>query len=116
MSIHHAVPAPNWPSRGKIQFKDTSLRYYPEGPRTLKGLSLSIRHEEKIGVVGRTGAGKSSFIAALMCMPEHEGEILIDDAIIKELNIQKFRAAVSVITQNPFLFTGTLRFNLDPYG
>ena len=109
------VPAPNWPSRGKIQFKETSLRYYPEGPRTLEGLSLSIRHGEKIGVVGRTGAGKSSFIAALMCKPEHEGEILIDDAIIKELNIQKLRAVVSVITQNPFLFTGTLRFNLDPY-
>ena len=109
------VPAPNWPSRGKIQFKDTSLRYYPEGPRTLKGLSLSIRHGEKIGVVGRTGAGKSSFIAALMCMPEHEGEILIDDVITKELNIQKLRAVVSVITQNPFLFTATLRFNLDPY-
>lgn len=106
---------PAWPSSGKIQLKDTSLRYYPEGPRTLKELNLSIRHGEKIGVVGRTGAGKSSLIAALLCMPEHEGEILIDDVRIKELNIQKLRAVMSVITQNPFLFTGTLRFNLDPY-
>ena len=108
-------PPGKWPTRGRIQFKDTSLRYHSKGPNVLQNLSFCIESGEKIGIVGRTGAGKSSLIGALMRMPEHEGDIFIDDVSVGELNIKKSRAAVSVIFQNPFLFTGSLRFNLDPY-
>ena len=107
-------PPAEWPKDGTLQFKETSLRYYNQGPRVLNKLCFTVKNGEKVGIVGRSGAGKSSLIAALMRMPEHEGDIFIDGATIKELNLTQSRSVVSVIPQNPFLFADTIRFNLDP--
>ena len=71
-------PPENWPSKGNIIFKDVSLTYYPGGPQVLKNIKVNIKGGTKVGVAGRTGAGKSSFVAALMRMPESFGEIIID--------------------------------------
>ena len=80
----------------------------------LEGLNFHIRQGERVGIVGRTGAGKSSILSALFRMPESDGEILIDDTPIKNVNIRDSRRALAAIPQSPFLFTGSLRFNLDP--
>ncbi|XP_022794841.1 multidrug resistance-associated protein 4-like [Stylophora pistillata] len=106
-------PPKDWPRRGSIVFRDVSLTYYPGGPQVLKKINLSIKGGEKIGVAGRTGAGKSSFVAALMRMPDADGEIIIDDVPIKEIGLQQARRGISVLGQSPVLFSGSLRKNLD---
>ncbi|KAL9980215.1 hypothetical protein ACROYT_G008770 [Oculina patagonica] len=103
----------HWPREGNITFQDVSLVYYPGGPQVLKKINLSIKGGAKIGVAGRTGAGKSSFVAALMRMPDANGEILVDDIQIKEINLQEARKCISVLGQSPVLFSGSLRKNLD---
>lgn len=105
-----------WPTNGEIQFSGVTLRYYPEGPRVLNNLNLNIAGQSKIGIEGRTGAGKSSIIAALMRMPEAEGLITIDGTPLNEVNIQESRKSISVLNQDPVIFNGTLRKNLDPLG
>ena len=107
------LPPENWPREGNIAFKDMSLTYYPGGPQVLKKINLNIKGGTKIGVVGRTGAGKSSFVAALMCMPDAVGDIMIDDIPIKQINLQEARRCISVLGQSPVLFSGSLRKNLD---
>ena len=88
--------------------------YYEGGPTVLKNITFEVRAKEKIGIVGRTGAGKSSLVAALMRMPEPRGCITIDGIDASKLNLQAWRKSVSVIPQNPILFNGTLRRNIDP--
>ncbi|XP_078347301.1 ATP-binding cassette sub-family C member 4-like [Oculina patagonica] len=107
------LPLENWPRKGNITFQDVSLTYYPGGPQALKKINLTIKGGAKIGVAGRTGAGKSSFVAALMRMPDADGEIMVDDIRIKEINLQEARRCISVLGQNPVLFSGSLRKNLD---
>ena len=106
-------PPENWPNKGNITFKEVSLRYYPGGPQVLKNIKLNIKGGAKIGVAGRTGAGKSSFVAALMRMPESCGEVIIDGIPIKAINLQETRRCVFVLGQSPLLFSGSLRKNLD---
>ncbi|XP_078361824.1 ATP-binding cassette sub-family C member 4-like [Oculina patagonica] len=106
-------PQEHWPREGNITFQDVSLVYYPGGPQVLKKINLSIKGGAKIGVAGRTGAGKSSFVAALMRMPDADGEIMVDDIQIKEINLQEARKCISVLGQSPVLFSGSLRKNLD---
>ncbi|XP_022777795.1 multidrug resistance-associated protein 4-like, partial [Stylophora pistillata] len=106
-------PPKDWPRRGSIDFRDVSLTYYPGGPQVLKKINLSSKGGEKIGVAGRTGAGKSSFVAALMRMPDADGEIIIDNVPIKEIGLQEARRGISVLGQSPVLFSGSLRKNLD---
>ena len=108
-------PPPDWPSRGEIQLDAVSLVYYSGGNQVLKDVSLTIQPQQRVGVAGRTGAGKSSLVAALFRMPEPTGRIIIDGVDIQHLNIQSSRRALAVITQDPVLFTGTLRMNLDPF-
>ena len=108
-------PPPDWPPRGGIQLDAVSLVYYSGGDQVLKDVSLNIQPQQRVGVVGRTGAGKSSLVAALFRMPEPTGRIIIDGVDIQHLNIQSSRRALAVITQDPVLFTGTLRMNLDPF-
>ena len=103
----------HWPHEGNITFQDVSLTYYPGGPQVLKKIDLNIKGGTKIGVAGRTGAGKSSFVAALMRMPDADGDILIDDIPIKQINLQEARRCISVLGQSPVLFSGSLRKNLD---
>ena len=104
----------SWPNRATIKFDNLSMVYYPGGPEVLKRLSFTIEPEEKLGIAGRTGAGKSSLVAALMRMPEPAGRILIDGLDVQQLNLPSYRSRVSVISQDPVLFSGMLRANLDP--
>lgn len=105
-----------WPTNGQITFTGVSLRYYPEGAKVLDNLNLSIDGQSKTGIVGRTGSGKSSIIAALMRMPEAEGTITIDGVKLNDLNVQQSRRCISVLRQDPVVFSGTIRKNLDPLG
>ena len=107
------LPPKNWPRQGNITFQDVSLTYYPGGPQVLKKINVNIKAGEKIGVAGRTGAGKSSFVAALIRMPDADGNIVVDDVRIKEINLQEARRSVSVLGQSPVLLSGSLRKNLD---
>ena len=107
-------PPEGWPDDGSITFSNVSLRYHRGGPRVLKNVNLKIYGKAKIGIVGRTGAGKSSIVASLLRMPDADGAITIDGVDIKSLNLQECRRCISVLGQNPVIFSGTLRKNLDP--
>ena len=107
------LPPEHWPHEGDITFQDVSLTYYPGGPQVLKKINLNIRGGAKIGIAGRTGAGKSSFVAALMRMPDADGDIMVDGFRIQEINLQEARRSISVLGQSPVLFSGSLRKNLD---
>ena len=107
------LPPENWPSHGNISLQDVSLMYYPGGPQVLKKVSVRIKGGAKIGVAGRTGAGKSSFLAALLRMPDADGDIVVDGIPIKEINLQQARRCISILSQSPVLFSGSLRKNLD---
>ncbi|CAG9833832.1 unnamed protein product [Diabrotica balteata] len=108
-------PAKEWPQKGEITFKDTCLKYFEEGPLVLKHLNLTIQPKEKVGVVGRTGAGKSSLIQALFRLAPIEGTIKIDEIDTKDITLNDLRLKISIIPQDPVLFSGTLRYNLDPF-
>ncbi|XP_078359467.1 ATP-binding cassette sub-family C member 4-like [Oculina patagonica] len=110
-----ALQMRNWPRDGHVIFKNVVLRYYSGGPQVLKNLSFEIQGKTKMGIVGRTGDGKSSIVAALLRMPEAEGEILIDDVSVKSVQLQEARRCISVLNQTPVLFRGSIRKNLDPF-
>ncbi|KAH9796203.1 ABC transporter C family member 2 [Citrus sinensis] len=109
-------PPPAWPSSGSIKFEDVVLRYRPELPPVLHGLSFTVSPSEKVGIVGRTGAGKSSMLNALFRIVELErGEISIDGCDVSKFGLTDLRKVLSIIPQSPVLFSGTVRFNLDPF-
>ncbi|KAF9907006.1 hypothetical protein EC991_011401 [Linnemannia zychae] len=108
-------PAPSWPQQGRISFKDVSLRYRPELPLVLNKISFDIKAGHKIGVVGRTGAGKSSLIQALfLLVPLDSGKIIMDGIETDTIGTADLRSKMSIIPQDPILFQGTFRYNLDP--
>ncbi|GJC97574.1 ATP-dependent bile acid permease [Colletotrichum higginsianum] len=110
-------PAAVWPTSGSIEFEKLEVGYAPDLPPVLTDLSLRIRHGERIGVVGRTGAGKSSLTLALFRFLEaRSGSITIDGLDISKLNLTDLRSRISIVPQHPVLFSGTLRSNLDPFG
>ncbi|XP_026390011.1 ABC transporter C family member 2-like [Papaver somniferum] len=114
--IENNRPPPGWPSSGSIKFEDVVLRYRPELPPVLHGLSFTISPSEKVGIVGRTGAGKSSMLNALFRIVELErGRILIDDYDVAKFGLTDLRKVLGIIPQSPVLFSGTVRFNLDPF-
>ncbi|KAF6199543.1 hypothetical protein GE061_007569 [Apolygus lucorum] len=104
-----------WPEQGKINFVDVSFCYEKGGPKVLKNLNFTVKPKEKIGIVGRTGAGKSSLISALFRMAELEGRIEIDDVDTSVISLHTLRSRISIIPQDPVLFSGTLRKNIDPF-
>nr|CAD2174306.1 unnamed protein product [Meloidogyne enterolobii] len=109
-------PPSDWPSRGAVHFQKYSCRYRPELDLSLRGITAEIRPGEKVGIVGRTGAGKTSFALALFRIIEAaEGRILIDGVNIAKVGLQELRSRITIIPQDPVLFSGTLRFNLDPF-
>lgn len=105
----------HWPANGEIEFKDVSLFYNEESNPAISKLSFFIKSQEKIGIVGRTGAGKSSIIQALFRMPKISGVIEIDGVDTQSLLLEELRKNISIIPQDPILFSGSLRSNLDPF-
>ncbi|XP_059917528.1 ATP-binding cassette sub-family C member 8 [Gadus macrocephalus] len=104
-----------WPRHGEIQIQNLSVRYDATLKPVLKNVNAHIRPGEKVGICGRTGSGKSSFSLAFFRMVDmFEGRILIDDIDIAQLPLQTLRSRFSIILQDPFLFSGSIRFNLDP--
>lgn len=108
-------PIEKWPSKGRIEFLNLNLRYSPLEPYVLNDLNFAIEEKEKIGIVGRTGAGKSSIIQSVFRLACNEGSILIDGVNIANLGLHDLRSKISIIPQDPVLFSGTLRYNLDPF-
>ncbi|KAJ2655216.1 hypothetical protein IWW48_005649 [Coemansia sp. RSA 1200] len=108
-------PPAVWPTKGDLQIKDLVVEYLPGMP-ALHGVSLSVKHGERIGVVGRTGAGKSTMSLALLRFLEaSKGKIVLDGVDISKIGLEDLRRNVTVIPQDPVLFNGTIRFNLDPF-
>ncbi|CAH1408338.1 unnamed protein product [Nezara viridula] len=109
------MPEENWPERGSIKFSKVELKYKDDADPVLKGISFHIKPEEKIGIIGRTGAGKSSIMTALFRLVEiSNGNIIIDNLDIANLNLIELRRRLSIIPQDPVIFSGTIRSNLDP--
>jgi len=113
-----ALVAPSsWPREGEVRFESVMLRYRPELPHVLKGVSFTFAGGESVGVVGRSGSGKSTLTTALLRLAEVEsGRILIDSVDLATLSLERLRSSLGVVMQSPILWTGTLRENLDPKG
>lgn len=108
-------PPSSWPSMGAIEFKDVELAYRKGLPLVLKGVSFQVKPGEKVGIVGRTGAGKSSLMQALFRMVEMQsGSICIDGVNIRDIGLATLRNRLALVPQDSTLFLGTLRENLDP--
>ncbi|KAE8681622.1 ABC transporter C family member 4 [Hibiscus syriacus] len=115
--IEDRLPPPNWPAKGNVELKDLQVRYRPSTPLVLKGITLSINGGEKIGVVGRTGSGKSTLIQVFFRLVEPTGgKIIIDGIDICMLGLHDLRSRFGIIPQEPVLFEGTVRSNIDPVG
>ncbi|XP_070783133.1 ATP-binding cassette sub-family C member 3 [Enoplosus armatus] len=114
--VEDKKPPPEWPTEGNVEFHDYSVRYREGLDLVLKKLTLSVKGGEKIGIVGRTGAGKSSMTLCLFRLLEAAGgEITIDEVKISEIGLHDLRSKLTIIPQEPVLFSGTLRMNLDPF-
>ncbi|CAB3365957.1 Hypothetical predicted protein [Cloeon dipterum] len=106
-----------WPSQGVVRFRSVVFKHRTNVPQSLKGVTFETYPAEKIGIVGRTGAGKSSLFASIFRINELEyGEISVDGINIAELGLKTLRSRLSIIPQEPFLFSGSLRENIDPLG
>ncbi|GAU33770.1 hypothetical protein TSUD_393320 [Trifolium subterraneum] len=110
-------PPQNWPNHGTIELNNLQVRYRPNTPLVLKGISLTIEGGEKVGVVGRTGSGKSTLIQVLFRLIEPSaGKIIIDGINISNIGLHDLRSRFGIIPQEPVLFQGTVRTNIDPLG
>ena len=107
----------NWPLYGAISFESATIRYRDDLPPVLKEVEFEVKPGMKVGVVGRTGAGKSSLLQALFRLVECDREcsIKVDGTYTSSIGLNTLRRAISIIPQSPFLFEGTVRENLDPF-
>lgn len=115
--IEHQRPQPEWPTTGTITMRNLQLRYRPDTPLVLKGITIKIQGGEKVGVVGRTGSGKSTLILAFSQIVEAAGgHVNIDGIDISDIGLKDLRSRLGIIPQDPTLFEGTVRTNIDPPG
>ncbi|CAL5346944.1 unnamed protein product [Camellia sinensis] len=115
--IADCLPSPNWPTHGDIEIIDLKVRYRSNTPLVIKGVSVNIYGGEKIGIVGRTGSGKSTLIQVFFRLVEPSGgKIIIDGVDICKLGLHDLRSRFGIIPQDPVLFEGTVRSNIDPIG
>lgn len=113
--IEQTRPPVNWPSIGKVEIQDLQIRYRPGAPLVLRGISCTFEGGHKIGIVGRTGSGKTTLIGALFRLVEPtRGRIVVDGIDISTLGLHDLRSRFGIIPQDPTLFNGTVRYNLDP--
>ncbi|KAH8159311.1 hypothetical protein CIB48_g8940 [Xylaria polymorpha] len=109
-------PPAAWPTEGRVEVNDLVVSYAEDLPPVLKGLNFSVNRNERVGVIGRTGAGKSSLTLALFRFVEaRSGNILIDGVDISKIRLHDLRSRLAIIPQDPVLFSGTVRSNLDPF-
>jgi len=109
-------PPQNWPASGQVEFVNYTARYRQELDPVLRNLSFKVEAREKVGIVGRTGAGKSSLALALFrALEAEEGKIVIDDVDVGLIGLRDLREAITIVPQEPTLFMGTVRTNLDPF-
>ncbi|XP_058779034.1 ABC transporter C family member 10-like isoform X1 [Vicia villosa] len=108
-------PPLNWPIAGKVEINDLKIRYRPDGPLVLHGITCTFEAGHKIGIVGRTGSGKSTLIGALFRLVEPTGgKVVVDGIDISLIGLHDLRSRFGIIPQDPTLFNGTVRYNLDP--
>nr|GMD32326.1 ABC transporter C family member 8 [Ipomoea batatas] len=110
-------PHSSWPSKGRVELVDLKVRYYANAPLVLKGITCTFGEGTRVGVVGRTGSGKTTLISALFRLVEpYSGQIIIDGIDICSIGLKDLRLKLSIIPQEPTLFRGSVRTNLDPLG
>ncbi|CAI9092351.1 OLC1v1027558C4 [Oldenlandia corymbosa var. corymbosa] len=115
--IESKRPPANWPTEGKVEIQDLQIKYRADGPLVLRGISCTFEGGHKIGIVGRTGSGKTTLIGALFRLVEPTGgRVLVDGIDICTIGLHDLRSRFGIIPQDPTLFTGTVRYNLDPLG
>ncbi|KAG8926193.1 hypothetical protein FRC00_003145, partial [Tulasnella sp. 408] len=110
------IPPAAWPTSGSLRVEKLSARYSTDGPNVLHEISFEIMSGEHVGVVGRTGAGKSSLSLSLLRMIPTTGSVFFDGVDIQKINLDTLRNSITIIPQQPELISGTLRYNLDPFG
>lgn len=114
--LPNSVVPISWPEMGRVEFKDFQVRYREGLELVLRGITFVVQGGEKVGIVGRTGAGKSSLTLALFRIIESAGgSIIIDGLDIAKLGLHALRSRLTIIPQDPVLFSGTMRINLDPF-
>ncbi|KAI1286762.1 Multidrug resistance-associated protein 1 [Halotydeus destructor] len=117
LEIESTKPKKSWPDTGIIEFKEYAARYRDGLDLVLKNVNFGVKAGEKVGIVGRTGAGKSSLTVALFRIVEPaNGTIIIDGVDVRRIGLHDLRCGLTIIPQDPVLFTGSLRLNLDPFG
>lgn len=110
-------PPPSWPGNGRIELHSLRIKYRPNAPTVLKGITCTFKEGTRVGVVGRTGSGKTTLISALFRLVEPtSGQIIIDGLDICSIGLKDLRMSLSIIPQEPTLFRGSIRTNLDPLG
>ncbi|KAG5338210.1 hypothetical protein C0989_007965 [Termitomyces sp. Mn162] len=110
-----SAPPASWPTSGALRVDSLSARYTPCGPAVLRCVSFEVRAGERVGVVGRTGSGKSSLMMALLRCVDVEGEVWFDGVETGSVGLERLREGITIIPQVPELLSGTLRRNLDPF-